>query len=121
MVYADDAELTALPSKLLILRTMSESLETVHFGDILEKLKTISPQERVIINKVITITKIVLTTGATSASPKRSFSLVRQVKTWIQSSMAQKRFKTPAILHSHMGTLSLVAIDDHFVNNLPNQ
>ena len=67
-VYADNVETTALPSELLILRTMFESLEPVHFGDIIEKLKIISPQECVIINNIITIKKIVLTTGATGAS-----------------------------------------------------
>ena len=70
-VYADNVGTTALPSELLILRTMFESLEPVHFGDIIEKLKTqklISPQECVIINNIITIKKIVLTTGATGAS-----------------------------------------------------
>ena len=65
-VYADDVETTALPSELLILHTMFESLELA-----------ISPQERVIINNVITITNIALTTGAASASPARSFSLAR--------------------------------------------
>ena len=53
-VYADDADSTALPSELLILRTMFESLEPVHFGDIVD-IADISPQERVIINNVITI------------------------------------------------------------------
>ena len=81
-VYADDFETTALPSELLILCTMFESLEPVHFGDIVEKLKTISPEESVIINKVITILKIVLAISAASATPERFFSLVRQVKTW---------------------------------------
>ena len=73
LVYVDDVETTALPNELSILGTMFESLESAHFGDIVEKLKTISPQERVIINNVITIIKVVLTTGATSASPERSF------------------------------------------------
>ena len=41
-VYADDVQTTALPSELLILRAMSESLERVHFGDIVGKLKPIS-------------------------------------------------------------------------------
>ena len=62
-VYADDAETATVTSELLILYTMFETLEPVHFGDIVEKLKTISPQESVIINNVITIIKIVLTTG----------------------------------------------------------
>ena len=101
---------------------MFESLKPVHFGDSVEKLKTISPYERVIINNVITIIKILLTTGATSATPKKSFSLARRVKTWLRSSMTQKRFNALAILHSHkdiVDKLSLVAID--FVDNLPNR
>ena len=98
-VYANDVETTSF--ELLILRTMFESLEPVHFGDIVEKLKTISPQERGIINNVITIIKIVLTTGAISSSRERSFSLARRVKTWFRSSMTQKCFNVLAILHSH--------------------
>ena len=41
-VYADDIKTTALPSNLLILRIIFESLEPVHFGDIVWKLKIIS-------------------------------------------------------------------------------
>ena len=124
LVYADDVEITTLPSELLILRTVFESLKPVHFGNIAEKLKTISPQERVINNNVINIIRIVLTTGVTSATPERSFSLARRVKTWLRSSMAQKRFNALAILHSHkhiVDKLSLVAIGNDFVDNLPNR
>ena len=77
LVNADDAERTALPSEILILPTMFESLEPVNFANIVEKLKTVSTQERGIINNIITIIKIVLTTGATSVTPERSFSLAR--------------------------------------------
>ena len=124
LVYADDIETTALPCELLTLRIMFESLEPVHFGDIVEKLRTISPQEPIIINNVITVIKIVLITGATSATPKRSFSFARRVKTSLRSSMTQKRFKALAILYSHkdiVDKLSLVAIGNDFVDNLPNR
>ena len=77
LVYIDDVETTAFLSELLISRTIFESLEPVYFGDIVKKLKTIPPRQRVIINNAITITKIVLTAGATSASPERSFPLER--------------------------------------------
>ena len=56
---------------------MFESLEPVNFANIVEKLKTVSTQERGIINNIITIIKIVLTTGTTSVTPERSFSLAR--------------------------------------------
>ena len=89
---------------------MFESFEPVHFGDIVEKKPT-SPQKRVIINNVITIIKIVLTTGVTSATPERFFSLARRVNAL-------------AILHSHKDIaekLSLVAICNDFVDNLPSR
>ena len=72
-VYADDVETTALPNELLILRTMFKYLEPVHFGDLAEKLKTISESP-------------LLTTAATKATPERPYSLARRVKTWLRSS-----------------------------------
>ena len=120
---ADDVETTAVPSELLIFRTMFESLEPVHFSDIEEKLKSISPQERVTIDNVIIIIKLVLTTGATSATLKRSFSLVRRVKTWLSYALITKRFNALGILHSHkdiVDKLSLVPTGNDFVDNLLN-
>ena len=64
-VSTNKVETRTLLSELLILRTIFESLETFHFGDIAKKLKTISPQERVGINNLISIIKIVVKTGAT--------------------------------------------------------
>ena len=118
---ADDVETTAVPSELLIFRTMFESLEPVHFSDIEEKLKSISPQERVTIDNVIIIIKLVLTTGAASATLKRSFSLVRRVKTWLSYALIPKRFNALGILHSHkdiVDKLSLAPIGNDFVDNL---
>ena len=119
---ADDVETTVVPSELLIFRTMFESLEPVHFSDIEENL-SISPQERVTIDNVIIIIKLVLTTGATSATLKRSFSLVRRVKTWLSYALITKRFNALSILHSHkdiVDKLSLVPIGNDFVDNLLN-
>ena len=119
-VYADDVETTALPSELLHFITLTP----IHFDDIVEKLKTISPQERVISNNIIAVIKIVLTTGATSATPNRSFSLAKRVKSWFRSNKTQKRLNALAILHSHkdlVDKLSLVAIGNDFIDNLPNR
>ena len=65
LVSTDKVETRTLLSELLILRTIFESLETFHFGDIAKKLKTISPQERISINNLISIIKILVKTGAT--------------------------------------------------------
>ena len=88
------------------------------------QLKTISPQERVIINNVITIVKIVLITSVTSATPEMSFPLARRVITWLWSSMTQKSLNALTLLDSHkdiVDKLSLVATGNEFVDNLPNR
>ena len=56
-----------------------------YFGDIVDELKAISPQEPVVI-----IYAIPLDTGATGATCKRSYSLARPVNTWLRFSMTQK-------------------------------
>ena len=119
-VYADDAETMALLSELVIVRTVFESLEPVHFGDTLEKLKTISPIERVIIKNIMTVMKIVLTTRATSATPGRSFSVARRVKTSLRSSMTQKHLNALAILHSHVDIVPTQRRRRYVPNETPN-
>ena len=103
---------------------MFESLETVYFGDFKDELKIISLQEHVIINNIITIIKITVTTGDTSATPERSSSFARRVKPWLRSSVTQKRFNTLTVLHSHkdmVDELSLVAIANDFIDNFSNR
>ena len=96
---------------------MFESLETVYFGDVKVKIKTIFLQEHVIINNIRTITKITLTTGATSALPERSLSFARRDKPWLRSSVTQKRFNALTTLYSHKD----IAIGNDFVDNLSNR
>ena len=70
-----------------------------------------------IIQNVVKIVKIVLTNGATSATPERSFSMARRLKTWQRSTMSQRRFNSLAILSAHkdiLDGLSLVDIANDF-------
>ena len=63
---------------------------------------------------VITVVKIMLISGATTAAPERSFSMARRTKTWLCSIMTQRN----KIL---IDKLSLVKISSDFVNSLPNR
>ena len=42
-----------------------------------------------------------LVNGATTATPKKSFSVTRGIKTWLHSTMTQRRFNALAILNSY--------------------
>ena len=60
---------------------------------------------------------IVLTSGATSATPERSFSMQRRIKTWLRSTMGQKRHNSLSVLNAHtdvVDKLSLVEVAERF-------
>ena len=60
---------------------------------------------------------IVLTSGATSATPERSFSMQRRIKTWLRSTMDQKRHNSLSVLNAHtdvVDKLSLVEVAERF-------
>ena len=67
------------------------------------------------IENIIAIVKITLVNGATSATPERSFSLARRLKTWNRSNMKQKRFNSLAILNAHQEI-----VDDLSLENFTN-
>ena len=50
---------------------------------------------------VMTIVKIMLVNGATSATPERSFLMTRKMKTWLRSTMLQRRSNALGILNSN--------------------
>ena len=71
------------------------------------------------IRNIWKIVRIVLTSGATSATPERSFSMQRRIKTWIRSTMGQKRYNSLAILNTHtaeVDQLSLIEEAERFVS-----
>ena len=66
--------------------------------------------------------KLVLVGTAASATPERSFSLARSVKTWTRTKRTQKRFNSMPILASYkciVDNLSIIAVTDDFVANKP--
>ena len=94
-----------------------------YFEEIRTKLKTESSKaERSLITNVIKLMKLALVGAATSATPERSFSLARRLKTWLRSTMSQKRFNSLAILSFYKeptDKISLVNVANEFVASKP--
>ena len=64
--------------------------------------------------------KLALVGAATNATTERSFSVARILKTWLRSTMTQKRFISLSILSFHKevtNKLSLVDIANAFVDS----
>ena len=67
---------------------------------ILTSLQAISTTERSLIPNIVSIVKVALVSGAMTATHERSFSLARRIKTWLRSTMNQRRFNSLSILIS---------------------
>ena len=67
--------------------------------------------------------KIMSVNSATTAAHERSFSMARRIKTWLPSSMTQRKFNALAILNpskSLVDKLPLVKVTSDFAGSLAN-
>ena len=103
-----------------LFKTIFKDTTPVCFDDIHKHLKNMPREERLLMPNVIIVSQLLLVNPATSATPERSFSLARRVKTWLRSTMAQKRFNGAlSILSSHKDladTLDLISVGNEFVS-----
>ena len=123
-IYGADIDSSALPSELLILCSICKDGNPSHFDDILTSLQAISKTERSLIPNIVSIVKVVLVSGATTATPERSFSMARRIKTWLRSTMKQRRFNSLSILNSSkplVDKLPLVKVANEFFEKRPNR
>ena len=117
--FGGDFNAIQLESELHFLPTIFGHSLPTDFREICEHLQNIEREKRPMIRNIWKIVRIVLTSGATSATPERSFSMQRRIKTWIRSTMGQKRYNSLAILNTHtaeVDQLSLIEVAERFVS-----
>ena len=79
--FAGDVDISALQVELPILEMICKDEYVVCFDDIWNMLKTV-PEKLPLIPNVVLLVNLLLVNPATSASPERSFSLARRLKSW---------------------------------------
>ena len=117
--FEGDFDVNQIESELNLLETIFKESEPVDFHEICKTLKTMDKGLRPLIKNVWTIVRLVLTSGATSATPERSFSMQRRIKTWLRSTMGQKRYNALAVLNSHpeiVDRISLIEVAKRFTD-----
>ena len=122
-MYFGDFDSLVISSELDLLPTIFEKNSPCNFEEIVRDLHSTPQHQRVICN-VITIIWLVLTNGSTSVSAERSFSMTRRMKTWLRSTMTQKRFNSLVVLNTHkdiLDELSLVEVRNDFVDRRQNR
>ena len=98
--YSDDIkDKECLVVQLKSLETLFEGQRGVDFRAIVKVLKSYSVAEREIFSEVMTLVKLVLINPATNAISERSFSAMRRLKTYLRSTMGQKRLNAIMLLH----------------------
>lgn len=83
-------------------------------------LRSAVPEVRALFNHVETLLRILLVIPATSCEAERSFSGLRRLKTWLRSSMSQKRINAVAVCHVHqkyIDCIDIFKLVNEFVGN----
>ena len=90
-------------------------IETV--SGIVDGLKTVSEQTKLMFPLVLKLIKLLLVVPATSATAERSFSTMKRLKTYLRSSMGQARLNHLCLLTVYselVSQLNIVALVDEF-------
>ena len=67
--------------------------------------KSLVPEVKALFPQVETLLRLVLVSPASSCEAERSFSVLRRIKTWLRSSMTQKRLENVMLCHVHRDIL----------------
>ena len=70
------------------------------------------------------IARLVLTNGATSDTPERSFSTLKRFKTWLSLKVKQKKFNSLTLLNENpdiVDEMSLIDVENEFVSLHPSR
>lgn len=121
--FKGDYDAESLTAELQLLPTIFE-FEPINLEEVVKVLKSLSREKRMLIRNCVTIIRIILTAGATSATPERSFSMLRRIKTWLRSRMGQKRLNSLSILYDNKAILdeiSLIDVANEFVDQHPDR
>jgi len=77
-------------------------------ADVRKNFKDMTKEVRSFFDEVQTLLRILLVNPASSCSAERSFSSLRRLKTWLRSTMTQKRLNSVALCHIHQEILDTI-------------
>ena len=121
-IYEDDIDFDDLRAQLNILSQILKKkkfdCKDLNIHDAILFMRNLSPAEREFLSEVIKVVKLILLAPATNAISDRSFSSLRRLKTYLQSTMGDKRLQNLMLLHIHKeltDSINLVDVANQFV------
>ena len=117
--YGSDFDPPLLSTHLEIFsQNFSKQQATV--SDIISFFKGCSPGQVDLMHQVSKLVRLLIVMPATNAQSERSFSAVRRIKTYLRSSMSQKRLNNLMLLHVHKSEtddLDLIDVANDFIES----
>ena len=116
--YKDDFNEDSLKSQLKIFSTIYPRKEGLVITDIIQYFKDLGPRVKDLLSDVCKIMEIILVLPAANAESERSFSKMNLIKTYLRSTMSQKRLNhlmTLAVYPELVDVLNLKEIGEEFV------
>ena len=116
--FKGDYDPNSRMGELELLPVICGESQPTNLADIVKVIQSLSHQKRELIRNVIFIIRIVLTNGATSATSEKSLSMVKRLKTWLRSTMTQKRFNVVSLLPENqkvVDEMSLIDVTNRFI------
>ena len=122
--YKEDLEICQLKIQLEQLSQLSvhEPIETAH--DLIKFLQSLTQTHGKLLPQIVKLAKIYLVLLATNSVSERSFSALKRVKTYLRSTMKQKRLDHLMMKHVHKSLtedLSLIDCANDFVGRMENK
>ena len=114
--YGSDVEKGSLLAQLHVLCT---KYPTEMRSDIVSLVRDMSNGEKALLSQVIKLVRLLLVMPATNAIGERSFSTMHRVKTYLRSTMSQKRLNLAMVLQIHKDltdTLDLKSVCEEFIS-----
>lgn len=110
--YEEDVNISRLDAQLVTYKVLMQGKDFRCFQDVLIALKDLQLHEKLLINEVIVVAKLIYVNPATSATGERSFSTARRIKTWLRSTMTQDRLNHLSVLNTHKERLDSLQLHD---------
>ena len=117
--YESDFDGALLKTQLETFSADFPKITDVNFSDVHKYLQGLHVGMRSLLSQVFHLAKLILVCPATNATSERSFSALRRVKNYLQSTMGQVRTNNIMVMHVHKDRtdkLSLVNIGNDFVS-----
>ena len=116
--YKDDLDKFQLETQLsLLLVQFGRENGKVSLEDVIKYLRNLTNAQKMFMSQVIIVMKLLLVAPVTNAVSERSCLALRRTKTWLRTTMTQKRLNNCMLLHVHkekVDNLKIIDIANEF-------